>query len=257
MDIQETDHIEFDFENAEARIFRESRDELGLSLGEFAGPVDLLLYLIRREQANIFDIPIAKITDEYLRYIRIMESLDIALAGEFLVMASTLIEIKTKMLLPQEIPAPGEEEPEDPRKELVDRLLEHQKFKNAAELLWSKATVEQAVFTRGAMESDDNNVEINASVFDLFERFCGIVERHKEEIQIEIERDELSLVEMLTDLKERLAAEGSLDLAKFFGELGSKHNLILAFISVLELVRTGSAFLTQKKTFGDIFLRAG
>ena len=106
-----------------------------LKLGEFAGPLDLLLYLIRQEQANIFDIPIARITDEYLKYIRLMERLDISVAGDFLVMAATLIEIKSKMLLPREISDESEEEMEDPRHELVDRLLEHQKFKNAAQML--------------------------------------------------------------------------------------------------------------------------
>ena len=167
---EQDEQLVFDFENAKAKIFRERRDELQLSIGEFAGPLDLLLYLIRREQANIFDIPVAKITNEYLRYIKLMEKLDITLAGEFLVMAATLIEIKTKMLLPQEPTEDGEEELIDPRQELVDRLLEHQKFKNAAEVLWSRATVERAVFTRGPIESDENNTEVSATIFDLFEK---------------------------------------------------------------------------------------
>ena len=112
-----TEHLEFDFENVQPHIVRKSRDEINLELGEFAGPLDLLLYLIRREQANIFDIPIAKITDEYLQYIRLMESLDISIAAEFLVMAATLIEIKSKMLLPQEPVLEDEEEPVDPRQD--------------------------------------------------------------------------------------------------------------------------------------------
>lgn len=255
MEDQDQKQLEFDFKSVQAEIVRESRDELRLQLGEFAGPLDLLLYLIRREQANIFDIPVARITDKYLEYIRLMEKLDIAVAGEFLVMAATLIEIKSKMLLPQDPVAEGEEEPEDPRKELVDRLLEHQKFKLAAETLWTRATVEQAVFTRGAIETDDNNPEISATVFDLFEAFQKIMDRHREQIEMEIHREEMSLAEMIRNLRARLKIEKKLSLVKLFEEMGSKRELILAFIAVLEIVRTETVKLTQEKTFGDISLQ--
>ncbi|MBA3242020.1 MAG: segregation/condensation protein A, partial [Acidobacteria bacterium] len=122
-------------------------------LGEFAGPLDLLLYLIRQEQVSIYDIPIARISNEYLRYLRLMQSMDITVASDFLVMAATLIEIKSRQLLPQDPTAAGEElGADDPRRELIDRLLEHQKYKAAAELLWSRATVERAVYTRAPLE---------------------------------------------------------------------------------------------------------
>ncbi|REJ77618.1 MAG: chromosome segregation protein ScpA [Acidobacteria bacterium] len=254
MNDSETKQLEFDFKNVQAEIVSESSDELRLELGEFAGPLDLLLYLIRREQANIFDIPIARITDKYLSYIKMMERLDIAVAGEFLVMAATLIEIKSKMLLPQEPVEEGEEETLDPRQELVDRLLEHQKFKLAAESLWTRATVEQAVFTRGTIETDENNPEISATVFDLFEAFQKIMVRHKEQIELEIHREEMSLAEMLRNLKARLKIEKRLNLTKVFGEMGSRRELILAFISVLEIVRTEAVALFQKNTFEDITL---
>jgi chromatin segregation and condensation protein Rec8/ScpA/Scc1 (kleisin family) len=112
-------------------------DTLKLVLGEFAGPLDLLLYLIRQEQVSIYDIPIARITDEYLRYLRLMQGMDITMASDFLVMAAQLIEIKSRMLLPRD-PTVSEEElqSDDPRRELVERLLEHQKYKAAAEMLW-------------------------------------------------------------------------------------------------------------------------
>ena len=140
----------FDFHKETAEIRAESSDELSLKIGEFAGPLDLLLFLIRQEQANIFDIPIARITDEYLRFIRIMKSLDIAVAADFLVMASTLIEIKSKMLLPRDPNAESsEEEIDDPRQELVDRLIEYEKYKSAAQMLYEKTTLEQAIFARG------------------------------------------------------------------------------------------------------------
>src|SRR5436190_18994046 len=119
-------------------------DQLKITLGEFEGPLDLLLYLIRQEQVNIYDIPVARITDEYLRYLNLMQELDLTVAGDFLVMAAQLIELKSRMLLPRD-PLAAEEEMLDPRAELVNRLLEHEKFKAAAEMLWSRATVERAV----------------------------------------------------------------------------------------------------------------
>lgn len=252
---QQTEQLTFDFYTEKPQIVAESRDELKIKLGEFAGPLDLLLYLIKQEQANIFDIPIAKITDEYLKYIRLMKTFDIALAADFLVMAATLIEIKSKMLLPREVSGEEEEEIEDPRKELVDRLLEYEKFKSAAQMLYEKTTVEQAVFTRGKQESDDNNQEVNASVFDLLNVFQKIMSRHKEEVMMEIEREEISLSEMIKNLKKRIFAAKELSLLKFFEEMQSKHELVIAFIAVLEIVRTESVKLLQSETFGDIILR--
>lgn len=234
---------------------RESRDELRLKIGGFAGPLDLLLYLIKQEQANIFDIPIARITDEYLKYIRLMKTLDIAVAGDFLVMAATLIEIKSKMLLPQEIKDETEEEMEDPREALVRQLLEHQKFKNAAQMLYERTTVEQAVFPRGKIESDDNNSETNASVFDLLNVFQKILARRVEEIQMEIEREEISLAEMLKNLKRRVFEEKELSLLKFFEEMHSRREIVTAFFAILEIVRTESVKVVQTTTFGDIILK--
>src|SRR5205814_8348296 len=126
-------------------------DQLKITLGEFEGPLDLLLYLIRQEQINIYDIPIARITDEYLRYLNLMKELDLTLAGDFLVMAAQLIDLKSRMLLPRD-PTVTEEEIMDPRADLINRLLEHEKFKAAAQMLWSRATVERAVFKRAEIE---------------------------------------------------------------------------------------------------------
>ena len=252
---QQTEQLTFDFYTERANIVSESRDEIKLELGKFAGPLDLLLYLIRQERANIFDIPIARITDEYLKYIRLMKTLDIALAGDFLVMAATLIEIKSKMLLPREITDDLGEEIEDPRQELVDRLLEYEKFKSAAQMLYSRATVEQAVFTRGQIESDENNAETNATVFDLINVFQKILARHKEEVQMEIRREEMSLADMIKAIKKRIFQTKELNLLKFFEEMQSRSELVLAFIAVLEIVRTESVKLLQDITFGTIILR--
>jgi segregation and condensation protein A len=255
MEQQQPEQLVFDFYKETPQIVAESRDELNLHLGAFAGPLDLLLYLIKQEKANIFDIPIARITDEYLKYVRLMEKLDISVAGDFLVMAATLIEIKSKMLLPRELKEETEEDEEDPREALVRQLLEHQKFKNAAQMLYERSTVEQAVFPRGKIESDENNAETSATVFDLLTVFQKILSRHKEEIQMEIEREEVSLAEMLKNLKKRVFDEKELSLLKFFEEMRSRREIVTAFFAILEIVRTESIKLTQSATFGDIILK--
>lgn len=251
---QQPEQLSFDFENVQPHIVRQSRDELQLKLGDFAGPLDLLLYLIKQEKANIFDIPIARITDEYLRYIKLMQKLDIALAGDFIVMAATLIEIKSKMLLPKEI-FPESESDDDPRQELVDRLLEYETFKSASQMLYERSTIEQAVFGRGQIETDENNLEVSATVFDLLTIFQKIVDRHKEEIKMEIHREEITLAEMLKNLKRRIFETKELSLLKFFEEMHTRRELVTAFVAVLEIVRTESVKLIQNATFGDIILR--
>ena len=175
-------------------------DDLKIIMGEFEGPLDLLLHLIRQEQVSIYDIPVARITDEYLRYLQQMPNLHMAVAGDFLVMAATLIELKTRMLLPPDPFAAAEEEA-DPRNELVDQLLEYQKYKAAAQMLWSRATVERAVFKRAELETDKNNPEVVVGVFDLLKVFQDILARHKDEVLLEIEREEISMVEMIERLK--------------------------------------------------------
>ena len=251
---QQAEQLEFDFETVKPQIVRQSSDEFQLHMGEFDGPLDLLLYLIRREEANIFDIPVARITDEYLSYISVLEKYDIAVATDFLIMAATLIEIKSKMLLPVEPSLEDEEEMIDPRQELVDRLLEYQQFKNAAEMLWSRATVEQAIFTRRKIESDNNNLEVSATIFDLFEHFQKIIERHKDEVKLEIEREEMTLSEMIANMKSKIREEKKLSVFDVFKKLKTRHELVLAFISILEIVKTESFKLLQKDTFGDIVL---
>ena len=251
----EQEQFTFDFHREKAQIVASSGEDLQIKIGDFAGPLDLLLFLIKQEQANIFDIPIARITEKYLEYIRLMKKLDIAVAADFLVMAATLIEIKSKMLLPRDPTAAEDEEIEDPRLELVDRLLEYEKFKTAAGMLYERSTIEQAVFTRGPIESDDNNLETDATVFDLLTVFQKIVARHVDEIKMEIHREEVSLADMIEALKSRIFDEGEVSLLKFFEEMHSKRELVTAFIAVLEIVRTESVKLRQSTTFGDIILQ--
>jgi segregation and condensation protein A len=229
-------------------------DQLKITLGDFEGPLDLLLYLIRQEQVNIYDIPIARITDEYLRYLNLMQELDLTVAGDFLVMAAQLIEVKSRMLLPRD-PLAEEEEMLDPRAELVDRLLEHEKFKAAAEMLWSRATVERAVFTRAEIETDKNNPEVVVGLFDLLRVFQEILARHKEEILLEIEREEVSMAEMIDRLRNMVRSAGEVNLMTFFERAKSRRELVVAFLSVLELVRMSEVSLVQSVTFGPIMAR--
>ena len=229
-------------------------DDLKIVMGEFDGPLDLLLHLIRQEQINIYDIPVARIATEYLRYLQIMQELDIAVAGDFLVMAATLIELKTRMLLPRDPFASAEEE-DDPRRELVDQLLEYQKYKAAAQMLWSRATVERAVFKRAEIETDKNNPEVTVGLFDLLKVFQEILARHKEEVLMEIEREEISMSEMLERLRNMVMSAGEVNLRVFFEQARSRRELVVAFLSVLELVRTTDVTLLQEQTFGDIVVR--
>lgn len=232
----------------------DATDDLKILLGEFEGPLDLLLHLIRQEQVSIYDIPVARITDEYLRYLRVMQEMDIAVAGDFLVMAATLIELKTKMLLPRD-PLAAPEEEDDPRSDLVNQLLEYQKYKAAAQMLWSRATVEQAVFKRAELETDKNNPEVAVGLFDLLKVFQEILARHKEEVMMEIEREEISMAEMLERLRNMVMSAGELNLRVFFERARTRRELVLAFLSVLELVRTSEVKLFQRETFGDITAR--
>src|SRR4026207_181428 len=235
-------------------VSNDNTDDLTILLGEFEGPLDLLLHLIRQEHVSIYDIPVARITDEYLRYLRVMQEMDIAVAGDFLVMAATLIELKTKMLLPRDPLAPQEEE-EDPRSELVNQLLEYQKYKAAAQMLWSRATVEQAVFKRAELATDKSTPEVAVGLFDLLKVFQDILARHKEEKLLEIEREEITMAEMLERLRNMVMSSGELNLRVFFERARSRRELVLAFLSVLELVRTTEVKLFQSETFGDIVAR--
>ncbi|HEY5073795.1 MAG TPA: segregation/condensation protein A, partial [Pyrinomonadaceae bacterium] len=173
---------------------------------------------------------------------------------DFLVMAAQLIELKSRMLLPRD-PLAEEEEVLDPRAELMNRLLEHEKFKAAAQMLWSRATVEQAVFTRAEIETDTNNPEVAVGLFDLLRVFEEILARHKEEILLEIEREEVSMAEMIDRLRNMVRSAGELNLMKFFERAKSRRELVVAFLSVLELVRMSEISLVQSETFGEIMAR--
>jgi segregation and condensation protein A len=231
--------------------FAESSDQYKVKLSMFEGPLDLLLFLIRKEEVSIYDIPIARITEQYLDYLRAMEELDIGVAGEFLVMAATLIHIKTQMLLPRD-PDASDEEMEDPRKELVYQLLEHQKFKGATNVLHQRATMEAAAFTRASMDEDKDNPEVAATVFQLFEVFKEVMDRRRAITEIEIARDEMTMAEKIAEIKLMLNTSEKISARALFERAASRREMVLIFLAVLELVKELQIRLRQSETFGDI-----
>jgi segregation and condensation protein A len=232
------------------------RDIYRVKLEVFEGPLDLLLYLIRKDEIDIYDIPIAHITEQYLAYLEMMKELDISVAGDFLVMASTLIYIKSKMLLPPDPKVEGEEDlGEDPRAELVERLLEYQKFKSASQMLYSRGEIESACYTRGELETDSSNPEVSATVFDLLRVFREILKRAEDKIELEIARDEVTIAEKLAQIHALLDRYDQINVRELFESSRSKRELILTFLAFLELVKEWKIHLVQRELFGDIFAR--
>src|SRR5262247_2940897 len=230
------------------------RDSYRVKLEIFEGPLDLLLYLIRKDEIDICDIPIAHITEQYLAYLELMQELDIAVAGDFLVMASTLIYIKSKMLLPPDPNVDGEEDlSEDPRAELIERLLEYQKFKSASQMLYSRVEIESACYTRGPIETDSSNPEVSATLFDLLRVFREVLKRAEALVEMEIARDEMTIAEKLAQIHAMLEEREQINVRELFEMSRSKRELIITFLALLELVKGWKIYLIQDEPFGDIF----
>jgi segregation and condensation protein A len=234
----------------------ETSGDYKVRLEMFEGPLDLLLHLIKKDEIDIYDIPIARITEQYLEYLRLMEELDIAIAGDFLVMAATLIYIKSKLLLPVDPAAAAEDDLSvDPRAELVERLLEYQKFKSAANMLYSRGEIEGACYTRGSIDSDTSNPEVAATVFDVLRVFKEILERRQSAAEMEIQRDEMTMSEKLSQIRDLIAVRLELNVREVFELAASKRELILTFLAFLELVKETEITLFQGKLFGEIIAR--
>jgi segregation and condensation protein A len=234
-------------------VFIEPEDQYRIRLEIFEGPLDLLLYLIKKEEVSIYDIPIARITEQYLDYLRVMQELDIVVAGEFLVMAATLIHIKSQMLLPRD-PDPAVEEGADPRTELVNQLLEHQKYKAAANVLHQRATIESATLTRGAVETDAHNPEVSATLFRLFEVFRDVLNRQHAITEIEIAREEITMAEKLAEIIGIVERSGEVSARDLFERAKSRRELVVIFLAILELVKELVIRLRQSEAFADILL---
>lgn len=230
-------------------------EETGVTihLEAFEGPLDLLLHLIKKEEVDIWDIPIARITEQYLEYVKILKDLNINLAAEWIMMASTLIYIKSRMLVPQEKKEESEEESEDPRNELVYQLLEHQKFKNAAEMLYTREEVENAVWNNPPEDAlEDANEIVAVSLFDLLQAFHEVVQRFEEQEVLELDHEEFTVEQKITDIRNRLLMHDHVLFSALFGEIRSKLHLIVTFLALLELVRMSEVWLYQKKAFEEI-----
>jgi segregation and condensation protein A len=224
----------------------------------YDGPLDLLLDLIRKQEMDIHNIPIAKITGQYLEYLHKLEQFDIDVSADFLYIAATLILIKSKMLLPPDLTA-GPEEQLDPRAELVHRLVEHEKFKNAAQLLYQKQQLEAHVWCKPDLslyDTEGTEAELVVSLVDLVKVFQQVLERRKQVTRIELHHDQFTVAQMMAALRTRLiASEEGVELVEFFESCPSRGAMICALLAVLEMVRLQAIVLTQKELFGAIFLR--
>ena len=230
-----------------------STPDYQVQLEIFEGPLDLLLHLIRTQELDIYDIPIARITDQYLEYLQMMKDLNIGVAGEYLVIASTLILIKSRMLLPADENEDGEVETDDPRQELVERLLEHEQFKNASQMLYSRETVELSVWSKGEDEfAEDEKELISATAYDLIHAFHTMLERFKDQIVLEMQLDTVTVADKLKEIRQLLTVQGEFYFSIFFERKISKRHLVVTFIALLELVRLREVRLFQKGVFEDI-----
>jgi segregation and condensation protein A len=225
----------------------------------YDGPLDLLLDLIRKQDIDIYDIPIAKITAQYLSYVERMRQLDVNVAADFIYMASVLIHIKSKTLLPRDPDAPAEAQ-EDPRAELVNRLLEHEKFRTAAQMLLQKQQIEDAVLSNPAvrefMDAEGTEPELAADVIDLVKTFQQILQRAKSRPVLEVDEETVTVSQMIEYLRRRLVMEDRpIRLKQLLRNLQSRPALVCMFLALLEMVRLQAIQLRQEALFGEILLR--
>jgi segregation and condensation protein A len=225
----------------------------------YEGPLDLLLDLVRKQDIDIYDIPIAKITAQYLAYVEKLRELDVNVAAEFIYMAAVLIHIKSKMLLPRD-PAAASEEQEDPRAELVNRLIEHEKFKSAAQMLMQKQQIEEAVRSNPAIrefiDAEGTEPELAADVIDLVKTFQQILERARTRPMIQVDEETVTVSQMIEYLRRRLSLEDRpLRLKEFLRNVQSRQALVCMFLAMLELVRLQAIQLRQDRLFGEILVR--
>lgn len=234
-------------------------NELNISLPLYEGPLDLLLDMIRKQKIDIYDVPIARITEQYLDYLHLMEEMNVDLASEFLVIAAQLIYIKSRMLVPPD-PDAVEGEEDDPRTELIRRLLEYEKFKNASQMLYQRELVENAVWTNPgeiAIDQAELEPEMTVTVYDLVSVFSRLLRSAETRHLVEIEREEYTVEQMTAFLWEKItAAAGPSSLIDLLGRLSSRRALITAFLAILELARLRAINLRQDKPFGDISVSA-
>jgi segregation and condensation protein A len=225
----------------------------------YDGPLDLLLDLVRKQNIDIYNIPIALITAQYLSYVQNLKQVDVDIAAEFIYMASLLIHIKSKMMLPRDPDAPAGEQ-EDPREELVQRLLEHAKFKNAAQMLMQKQQIEEAVVSNPSMkefrDAEGTEPELAADVVDLVRTFQEILDRAKERPVMQVNEETITVGQMIEYFRRRLLMEDKpIRLKRLLQHVTSRHALIASFLALLELVRLQAVLLRQEAVFGEVMIK--
>ena len=236
----------------------EPTTDYAIKLDIFEGPLDLLLYLIKKNEIDIYNIPVALITQQYLEYLNIIKSLNLDLAGEYLVMASTLIHIKSRMLLPVPEEPTAEDLEDDPRAELVRQLLEYQTFKEAATELSHRPLLERDVFKRSAAlpeetkKATDEDELIEVSIFELIEAFHHLVSRLDKKELMEIDLEKLSLTDIINDVMERLTLEKNLTFEELLGERKDRRRIVYTFLALLELIKLKMIKAYQTAAFGVI-----
>jgi segregation and condensation protein A len=222
----------------------------------FEGPLDLLLYLVKRDHLNIYDIPISTITDQYLAYLELMKILDLGIAGEFLVMAATLMQIKSKMLLPPDETHQPDEEQEDPREDLVRQLLEYERFKEIAQELRKRETDQREVYRRPQMDEKEIPETapgyFEASIFDLITAFSKALKDPSKELFYNVIKDEFTIQDKVHEILHRLLLASSVGLTELFASAKNKLEVIVTFLAVLELTRLKEIVARQKEAFGEI-----
>ena len=224
----------------------------------YDGPLDLLLDLIRKQDIDIYDIPIARITEQYLKYVETMKGFDVDVAAEFIYTASLLIHIKSKMLLPRDPDAPATEE--DPRLELVNRLLEHERFKTAAQMLLQKQQIEDAVWSNPALKEFQNaegaEPEMAADVVDLVKTFQQILDRARKRPSFDVDEEAVTVSQMIDYVRRRLSLEERpIRLKHLLRNMRSRSALVCAFLAILELIRLQAVLARQDNVFGEIVLK--
>ena len=245
-----------DLKKEEANVF-----PFSVTVAEvYDGPMDLLLDLIRKQDIDIYDIPIARITAQFLAYVERLKQTDVDVAGEFIYMASLLIHIKSKMLLPRSPAEVADPEGDDPRRELVERLLEHERFKNAAQMLAQKQQIEDATWTnpqvREFRDAEGTEQEVAADTMDLVRVFQEILERAKSRPVLDVAEDTVTVAQMIDYVRRRLVMEEKpIALRRLLANTHSERAIISMFLALLELVRMQAVLLRQNYTFGDIFVK--
>jgi segregation and condensation protein A len=239
---------------------QESDFPFSVTVGDvYEGPLDLLLHLIRKQDIDIYDIPIGRITAQYLAYVEKLRELDVNVAAEFIYMAAVLIHIKSKMLLPRD-PAAASDAQDDPRAELVNRLIEHEKFKAAAQMLMQKQQIEDAILSNPALkefrDAEGTEPELVADVIDLVKTFQQILDRARNRPMIQVDEETVTVGQMIEYLRRRLSLEDRpIRLKQMLRNVESRQALVCMFLALLEMVRLQAIQLRQDRLFGEILLR--